>query len=81
MFDADKCIQTLVQEADACGMDEDTLDEVVHDIASEIATDVNNGGIEAQIAFIIEKQGPAGENTIRPLLTPNAEAHTSTERR
>jgi hypothetical protein len=30
------------------------LDEMVHDAASCLATEANNGGLEAQVAFLLE---------------------------
>ena len=33
------------------------LDEVVHSVASEIASDVNNGGVEEQLYYLIDRLG------------------------
>lgn len=43
--------------------DSDALDDMVHDAASEIGSNVNNGGLQSQIEFLLE-QGYA-ESDIR----------------
>jgi hypothetical protein len=33
------------------------LDESVHDVASGIASDANNGGLDAQVRFLVKELG------------------------
>ncbi len=35
------------------------LDEVVHDVASQIASDINNGGLYSQIGYLLSELGVA----------------------
>jgi hypothetical protein len=36
------------------------LDELVHDVASQQASAVNNGGVKAQVRYLVEQLGQAG---------------------
>lgn len=49
----DGAVRRLVNEAQAAGLTELDLDELVYDSDQRPST-VNNGGLEAQIAFIVE---------------------------
>lgn len=52
------------------GQDEDLLDGVVHDLKDDEAARINNGGQEAQIAYLVAVLGEAeAERTIRGELT------------
>jgi len=68
IFDADKTIQDVIRKADECGLDTDALDEVVCDIATQEASDVNNEGVEAQITCIIASLGPEGKSIIETIM-------------
>jgi hypothetical protein len=35
------------------------FDGLVHDLASSVAAEVNNGGVESQVAYLVEKLGAA----------------------
>jgi hypothetical protein len=49
-----KTIQTIVEMLKIDGEVEDgLLDDLVHDTASEIASAVNNEGVEDQVAFLL----------------------------
>jgi hypothetical protein len=50
-------VSRLVQLAEQKSLEEDALDEVVRDVASEHAASVNNGGLAGQIAYLIEELG------------------------
>jgi len=52
-------IKTLEPEK----LDERALDEVVHDTASTLASDANNGGFKDQVAFLL-KYGWTAETLI-----------------
>lgn len=67
-YNADEAIERMVTLADEVGADETALDETVHDIASSIASNVNNGGLRSQIEYIIAQNGPDGENEVKKLL-------------
>ena len=47
----------LVEEAQKLGIQPEDLDEAVHDAASQSAAATTNGGIEEQIAFLVEQFG------------------------
>lgn len=68
IYNADEAIERMVKLANEVGADETAFDETVHDLASSIATNVNNGGLRSQIEFIIAQNGPDGENEIKRLL-------------
>lgn len=35
------------------------LDEIVHEVVSRQATEINNGGLQAQLSYLIDAIGPA----------------------
>ncbi len=45
-------MSTLESKIDALGADCETLDSIVHDAASKIASSVNNNGMSAQVRFL-----------------------------
>ena len=50
-------IERLVDKADAAGLEPEDLDEIVHEFAASIAADVNNGGLEDQIRYLVDGMG------------------------
>jgi hypothetical protein len=40
------------------GVAEGDLDELVHEVASRLASEANNGGVAAQVAFLLEHLSP-----------------------
>ena len=50
-------IGKLVDKADAAGLNSEDLDALVHELTASIAADVNNGGLEDQIACLVEAMG------------------------
>jgi len=47
----------LLEKADAAGLEPEDLDEIVHEFAASIAADVNNGGLDDQIRYLIDGMG------------------------
>lgn len=47
--------QTLISRLEA--LDQETLDEMVHDLKSGEASDINNEGPEGQVAFLVRELG------------------------
>lgn len=47
--------------------DEGVLDELVHDTASRLATDANNGGWQSQVEFLLNNYGGTPEDIINYL--------------
>lgn len=47
----------LIDEARKLGVKTEDLDEVVHDVASELASSANSGGLEEQLRFLVENLG------------------------
>ena len=54
----------LVSHLIAQGAEADQLDDLVHDLVSGKASDINNGGIEAQVEYIFDEHGSATEQAI-----------------
>jgi hypothetical protein len=50
-------IDRLVDKADAAGLEPEDLDEIVHEFAASIAADVNNGGLDDQIRYLVDGMG------------------------
>jgi len=50
-------IGRLVDKADAAGLEPEDLDEIVHEFAASIAADVNNGGLDEQIRYLVDGMG------------------------
>lgn len=71
VFDAANEIEELIRLADASGLSDKALDDIVHDLASGIGTEVNNGGVASQITFIVKQLGPGGREVVMSLLPPN----------
>lgn len=47
----------IVKQAKSNGIKSEDLDELVHEVISKTASSINNGGLEAQIEFLIDKLG------------------------
>ena len=59
-YEDDGCQQAvddLLAEAKAAGLEAEDLEETVHELASSIAADVNNSGLEGQLTYLIEQLG------------------------
>ena len=52
-------LRDLLALARQHGISSDDLDEIVHELVSEQATQINNGGLEAQLSYLIDAIGPA----------------------
>ena len=50
-------VERLVNKADTAGLAAEDLDELVHEFAASIAADVNNGGLEDQIRYLVDGLG------------------------
>jgi len=50
-------VTKLAAKAHSAGMQPEDLDETVHDLASGIAANVNNGGVDEQIKFLVKELG------------------------
>lgn len=57
-------LKTLASGDDAAGTYPLDLDEDVHDAASRMASDTNNGGIDAQVDFLVEHLGYFAAQTL-----------------
>ena len=56
-FDIIESVEELIDLADHLELDAGDLDEEVHQAASEIASEVNNNGIETQLEFLVSSWG------------------------
>ena len=56
-------VQRLVQAATAYLISDD-LDEEVHEAKSEEAADINNGGLESQVRYLVSRFGEKGAREI-----------------
>jgi len=69
-------IEALERKARELGLEPDDLDEVIHDIVSDIASSINNQGLYGQIAYWA-KEGDASVDEIEQELRTIAQAkHT-----
>ncbi len=50
-------VAALLARFGTAGLAENTLDDLVHDVASSEASQVNNGGLTAQIPFLLRQLG------------------------
>ena len=50
-------IESLVAKADAAGLQPEDIDDLVHEFAASVAADVNNGGLDDQIRYLVEGIG------------------------
>ena len=56
------------------GLTDEDLDEIVHDIASEVASDINNGGVSSQIEYLVAQHGKEeAERALRLLASQKGE--------
>ena len=58
-------VNRLTTKAESAGLEPEDLDEIVHELASSFAADVNNGGLEEQLAYLVE--GLGAQHTERQL--------------
>jgi hypothetical protein len=49
--------ERLAEKAESAGLQPEDLDETVHELASSVAADVNNGGLEEQVRYLVEGLG------------------------
>ena len=63
--EATAVVERLVNKAEAAGLDPEDLDDLVHDLAASVAADVNNGGLEDQIRYLVD--GIGAQHTKRQL--------------
>jgi len=54
---SDDQIDRLVDKTEAAGLEPEDLDEIVHEVAASIAADVNNGGLDDQIRYLVDGMG------------------------
>ena len=53
--------EELVSELEGHGLDSEALDELVHDTANDIASEVNNSGLRSQVVWLMA-QGVTAES-------------------
>jgi hypothetical protein len=71
---ADSAVRRLLGEVEQAGLSELDLDELVHDCDGR-ASNINNQGLEAQIAFIVEMLGVEdAQRTLRAVIAPRTPA-------
>lgn len=60
-----KCMDFLDEAGESRGESSLELGELVHELASSHASQVNNNGLESQVKYILTEMGPEGERAIR----------------
>jgi hypothetical protein len=55
--DRDGFLELLVARAEAAGLEAEDLDETIHELASSIAADINNAGLEDQLGYLFDEWG------------------------
>jgi len=58
--DLDAVVERLSDKADSAGLQPEDLDDMVHDLASSIASDTNNGGVDEQVKYLVKEMGAQG---------------------
>ena len=58
-------VDRLTNKADAAGLQSEDFDDLVHEFAASVAADVNNGGIEDQLRYLVD--GIGAQHTERQL--------------
>ncbi len=56
----DAAVDRLVSKAQAADLSPEDMDETVHELAASIAADINNGGLDSQIGYLVEQMGTRG---------------------
>jgi hypothetical protein len=59
-------LDDLLARARQLGARSGDLDEIVHEVVSWRATEINNGGLEAQLRYLFEAIGPAQARELLP---------------
>lgn len=57
----------LIKSLMAKGMESSHLDDLVHTAASNLASDANNGGMEAQVNFLMDTCGLSSEDITKEM--------------
>ena len=55
--DLDAVVERLSDKADSAGLQPEDLDEMVHNLASGIAADINNSGVDGQLRYLAKEMG------------------------
>ncbi len=55
--DLDAVVERLSDKADSAGLQPEDLDDMVHEMASSIASDINNEGVDGQIKYLVKEMG------------------------
>ena len=71
---ASETAERLAEKALTAGLEAEDLYEAIHDLAASVAADVNNGGLEEQISYLID--GLGAQHTEK-LLDELIEEHTN----
>jgi hypothetical protein len=50
-------VERLTEKVNAAGLEPEDVDDLVHEFASSVAADVNNGGLEDQITYLVDGLG------------------------
>jgi hypothetical protein len=69
--------EELAAWAAGLGLEAEGLDDLVHDAYSKQASEVNNGGLDSQVRFLIESYGAGGARSLLSDLRPEAAGRAS----
>ncbi len=50
-------VTKLTAKAHSAGLHPEDLDETIHDLTSSTAADINNGGLDAQVRYLVKEMG------------------------
>jgi hypothetical protein len=50
-------VERLVNKVESAGLKPEDLDEAVHETTSALAADINNGGVEDQVRYLVQELG------------------------
>ena len=69
--------EELAAWAAGLGLEAEGLDDLVHDAYSKQASEVNNGGLDSQVRFLIESYGTSHARSLLSDLRPAAARRSS----
>ena len=72
-FDIEAEVTRLTALANKLKVRESSLDEHIHDLASSMASDANNGGVSEQIRFLLTHWGESAQIEVERIITDEAE--------
>lgn len=55
--DRQAAVERLVAKAEAASLAPEELDDMIHNLTASIAADINNGGLDSQVNYLVAEMG------------------------